>query len=68
MRENEVSFEEKREFSRKLREGILLAQKRLFERKAKLGEEVIVADENGLPVAVSAAEMLRKLVTKHPEI
>lgn len=68
MRENEVSFEEKREFSRRLREGILLAQKRLFERKAKLGEEVIVADENGLPVAVSAAEMLRKLVTEHPEI
>lgn len=40
--------------------GIVLAQKRMLERKAKLGEPVIVADTDGNPVEISAEEALRR--------
>lgn len=47
---------------------ILLAQKRLFERKAKLGEPVVVADPEGEPKVIPAAEALAELKRLHPEI
>lgn len=40
--------------------GIVFAQKRMLERKAKLGEPVIVADADGNPVEISAEEALRR--------
>lgn len=51
--------EEIRLFER-IRENIQQAQKRLFERKAKLGESVVVADENGQPIIVNAEELLKR--------
>ena len=44
----------------RISEGIKEAQRRLFERKAKLGENVIVADAEGLPIEIPAAELLQK--------
>ncbi len=45
----------------KIGEGIWEAQRRLFERKAKLGETVISADAQGHPCEISAEEALRRL-------
>ena len=41
-------------------EGIRKAQLRMFERKAKLGESVVLADRNGKPYVISAEEALRR--------
>lgn len=51
--------EEIRLFER-IRENIQQAQRRLFERKAKLGESVVVADENGQPIIVNAEDLLKR--------
>lgn len=42
-------------------EGIREAQRRLFERKAKLGETIITADAQGQPCEISAEEALRRM-------
>ncbi len=42
----------------KIRESIANTQKRLLERKAKLGETVIIADANGQPLEIPASEAL----------
>lgn len=44
-----------------IREGIMEAQREMLMRKAKLGELVVVADENGLPHTITADEALRML-------
>lgn len=43
-----------------IREGIRKAQKEMLIRKAKLGEEVVIANSEGQPIAVSAEEALRR--------
>lgn len=47
-------------FSR-ISEGIQTAQRRLYDRKAKLGEPVIVADADGQPIRISAEDAMRRL-------
>lgn len=49
-----MSEQEKINISDKITEGIRKAQRALFERKAKLGETVVVADTNGLPITITA--------------
>ncbi len=44
-----------------IRKGVHEAQRRLFERKAKLGENVVVADLDGMPMIISAEEALKRL-------
>ena len=39
----------------------------MFERKMKLGEEVVIADENGMPLVISAEEALRRFDAREPE-
>ncbi|MDE5554519.1 MAG: hypothetical protein K2J10_04985 [Muribaculaceae bacterium] len=56
-----MSEEEKVILFQKIGEGIIEAQRRLFERKAKLGEDVIIADAEGNPIKISAAEALTQL-------
>lgn len=51
--------EEIRLFER-IGEGIREAQRRLYERKAKLGENVVVADSDGIPYEIPAEEALRR--------
>lgn len=50
--------EEIRLFER-IRENIRQTQKKLFERKAKLGENVVIADENGHPITITAEDFLK---------
>ena len=45
----------------KIYKSIRLAQRQMLERKAKLGEDVVYADENGMPYILSAAEALQRL-------
>lgn len=45
----------------RISEGIKEAQRRLFERKAKLGETIIIADADGQPIEVPAYEALRQI-------
>lgn len=56
-----MSKEERLELFERIGEGILTAQRRLYERKAKLGENVVVADENGMPIHISGEEALRRM-------
>lgn len=44
-----------------IRKGVHETQRRLFERKAKLGENVVVADLDGMPMIISAEEALKRL-------
>lgn len=55
-----MSEQDKLDLSDKITEGIRKAQKKLFERKARLGETVIVADSKGQPIEISAEEALRR--------
>jgi len=56
-----MSEQDKLNLSDKITEGIRKAQKALYERKAKLGEPVVVADSNGQPITISAEEALRRM-------
>lgn len=55
-----MSEEEKIALFDRIEDGILEAQRRMFKRKALLGEHVIVADENGYPIEISAQEALER--------
>ena len=44
----------------RIRENIQQTQINLFERKAKLGESIVIADENGQPVTVKAEDFLKR--------
>lgn len=54
-----MSDQDKIKFSDTITEGIRKAQKALFERKAKLGESIVIADENGEPITVKAEDFLK---------
>ena len=56
-----MSEQETIALSRKIDKGIWEAQRRLFERKAKLGETIISADAQGRPCEISAEEALLRL-------
>lgn len=49
--------EEIRLFDR-IRESISNAQRKMLQRKAKLGETVVIADKEGNPLEISAEEAL----------
>lgn len=53
-----MSEQDKINLSDKITEGIRKAQRDMFERKAKLGESVVIADENGQPTDVPAAQVV----------
>lgn len=44
----------------KLTGALQEAQRKLYERKAKLGETIIIADDDGMPVEISGEEALRR--------
>ncbi len=48
----------------RIRENIANAQLLMLQRKAKLGESVVIADSNGKPLVVSAEEALRLFDSK----
>ncbi len=56
-----MSEQEEIELFRRIGDGIREAQRRLYVRKMKLGEPVVVADSNGMPIEISAEEALRRM-------
>lgn len=44
----------------RLKEGMKRATRQMLERKVKLGEPVVVADSDGMPLVISAEEALRR--------
>mgnify|MGYP000477694143 CR=1 FL=1 len=56
-----MSEQEEIKLFERIKENIRQTQKTLFERKAKLDEPVVVADNNGEPIVVTAQEALKRL-------
>lgn len=54
-----MSEQEEIKLFERIRENIQQTQRKLFERKAKLGESVVVTDENGQPITVKAEDFLK---------
>lgn len=52
--------QEKIILSEKIINGIRKAQRELFERKAKLGESIVIADEDGKPIIIKAEDYLKR--------
>lgn len=61
-----MSEQEKISLADRITAGIRKSQKALYERKAKLGESVVVADAEGRPVIIPAAEALRRIDDANP--
>lgn len=55
-----MSEQEEINLFKRIRENIQQAQRELFERKAKLGESIVIADDNGRPVIVKAEDYLKR--------
>ncbi len=55
-----MSEQEEIKLFERIRENIQQAQRKLFERKAKLGESIVIADENGQPITIKAEEYLKR--------
>ncbi len=54
-----MSEQEEIKLFERIRENIQQTQRKLFERKAKLGESIVIADENGKPIIVKAEDYLK---------
>lgn len=54
-----MSEQEEIKLFERIRDNIQQAQRKLFERKAKLDESIVIADENGLPITVKAKDFLQ---------
>lgn len=55
-----MSEQEFTELSEKIDKGLQTGYENLLRSKAALGLDVIIADENGMPISVPAAELLKK--------
>lgn len=56
-----MSEQEEIELFERIVENIRQAQRKLFERKAKLGEDIVIADENGQPLVIKAEDYLKQI-------
>ena len=54
-----MSEKEEIKLFERIRESISNAQKKMIERRAKLGESVVIADADGNPIEISAEEALK---------
>lgn len=54
-----MSKAEEMKLSERIIASIRKAQREMVERKIKLGEPVVIADENGQPLIISAEEALK---------
>lgn len=55
-----MSEQEKIDLYIRLKEGMKRATRQMLERKVKLGEPVVVADSDGMPLVIPAEEALRR--------
>ena len=59
-----MSEPEKQELENKICEGLNKSYEDLLRRKAALGQDMVFADENGMPRVVSAKEALEEYETQ----
>lgn len=59
-----MNKEEREEFHCKLEEGLRLAEKKFYQEKARNGEHVVIAGEDGVIHRVLASEV----IAEHPEL
>ena len=62
-----MSEQEKIEMREKICRGLEISYERLLRRKAALGQEMVFADENGMPRVVPAKEALVEYLKTHGE-
>ena len=55
-----MSEQEKIDIRNKINEGLKKSYEALLRRKAALGQDMVIADANGQPLVVPAAELLAK--------
>ena len=55
-----MTEEEEIKLFERIRGNIRKAQRELFERKAKLGESIVIADEDGQPIIIKAEDYLNR--------
>lgn len=60
----EMTKEERDDYSRKIAEGIRLAEKKFYQERAKNGEYVVIADKDGVIKRVLASD----IIAEHPEL
>ncbi|MDE6443632.1 MAG: hypothetical protein K2K64_04330 [Muribaculaceae bacterium] len=63
-----MSDEENLNLIQKLNQGLKKSYEDLLRRKAALGQDMVFADENGLPRIVPAQEALAEYERTHPSI
>jgi len=54
-----MSEQDKIDLYKRLSEAMKRSTKAMLERKAKLGENVVIADANGKPISISAEDSLQ---------
>lgn len=54
-----MSEQDKIDLYKRLSEAMKRSTKAMLERKAKLGENVVIADANGKPISISAEDALQ---------
>lgn len=54
-----MSEQEEIRLYNRIKESISKAQRKMVERKAKLGETVVIADADGNPIEIAASEALK---------
>ena len=60
-----MSEQEKQELENKICEGLKKSYEDLLRRKAALGQDMVFADENGMPRVVPAKEALKEYEKQH---
>lgn len=60
-----MSEQEKIELIEKINQGLKQSYENLLRRKAALGQDMVFADENGLPRIVPAVEALAEYESQH---
>ena len=60
-----MSEQEKQDLENKICEGLKKSYEDLLRRKAALGQDMVFADENGMPRVVPAKEALKEYEKQH---
>lgn len=63
-----MSEQEKIELREKINQGLKQSYENLLRRKAALGQDMVFADENGLPRIVPAVEALAEYESQHQHL
>ena len=62
-----MSEQEKIDLNEKLDIGLRQGYENLLRRKAALGQDMVIADENGQPLVVPAAQLLAERMKQMPQ-